>query len=499
MSKPGVVLASTLACLIASGCADRRQDWLGPDTQSLDNVAARARSLVNGSTYGGHPAVGLLLVGNALCTATLVGRRTVVTAAHCVKNASMEFRAGGTKFAVASYTAHPGYDPNAEEVRDDVAIVRLTSAPSIQPASLSSRAPYVGLQTTLIGYGRTAADADDAGTKRIGFRKASAVTQTEIQYQGSSGSTPNLCYGDSGGPSFATLGGVEVQTGVHSYILSPQGEQTCGLEGRDMRVDTYLSWLKTQANGDVFVDGVGPDTQPPVVKIVTPSAGAVAAGGNVTLRADVTDDIGLDHVDLFIDGQKQRTLQQGPYEFQITNLPLSGAHTLTVMATDRANNTAQDSVTINTAPDQDNEPPKVAIISPRQAEQVAADTEIKALVSDNVGVREVSLLVNGQKTRTLTQPPFNFNVSLPGGAVQLTVEAIDIAGNPGSMSISVSVPEGQAQQPGAPGTPGAPLGPPAQQGLGGTLSGGCNVGGSPAPPSALLLLLPLVLLRRRRR
>ena len=76
---------------------------------------------------------------------------------------------------------------------------------------------------------------------------------------------------------------------------------------------------------------------------------------------------------------------------------------------------------------------------------------------------------------------------------------IDIAGNPGSMSISVSVPEGQAQQPGAPGTPGAPLGPPAQQGLGGTLSGGCNVGGSPAPPSALLLLLPLVLLRRRRR
>jgi hypothetical protein len=56
------------------------------------------------------------------------------------------------------------------------------------------------------------------------------------------------CDGDSGGPAFATIGGVEVVVGVTS-----SGDAQCSQGGHDTRVDAYTSflspWLRATAEG----------------------------------------------------------------------------------------------------------------------------------------------------------------------------------------------------------------------------------------------------------
>ena len=68
-----------------------------------------------------------------------------------------------------------------------------------------------GQQVTLIGYGTTAETLTDAGTKRLAVNNVSEVEALRFSYVGSGGGVGNTCYGDSGGPAFATVGGKEAQ------------------------------------------------------------------------------------------------------------------------------------------------------------------------------------------------------------------------------------------------------------------------------------------------
>jgi hypothetical protein len=72
---------------------------------------ARGRyAIVNGKPYTGHPSVGMVRdEGGGFCTGTLVGKRTVVSAAHCVfPELSYSFEVGGQSYPVVRARAHPG-------------------------------------------------------------------------------------------------------------------------------------------------------------------------------------------------------------------------------------------------------------------------------------------------------------------------------------------------------------------------------------------------------
>ena len=101
--------------------------------------------------------------------------------------------------------------------------------------------------------------------------------------------------------------------------------------------DVYI--LKLDSKGWV-------DTTPPDVNIISPSDGAVL-GGTIEINLEATDDVELEKVTLYIDGNKIKEYTSGPYTYTWDSSKASeGAHTITVEAVDKTGNVGRKSVTV---------------------------------------------------------------------------------------------------------------------------------------------------------
>jgi len=333
MSNVSAVLGTlTSLAVLATAC--------GPAAPDSAPVGVRRSNIFNGQVYSGHPAVGELDIDQgSLCTATLIGKKTVLTAGHCAEGSSYTFIAGGASYKVAQVIAHPSF--NASTLANDIAVVILAQAPALTPIIASSKPPTVGQQVTLVGFGVTSEKGSDSGTKRIAHATISQVTQTRLVWNGASGGT---CYGDSGGPAFATIDGKEVQVGVTST-----GDPPCGTTDYDTRVDAFLSWIKQTAGGDVYEGAVDPptppaDTQAPQVAISSPASGATVQA-SVTVQANLTDNVGVTRATLAVDGATAATLSKSPWSFTVALA--AGQHTLQVAGYDAAGNRGQATVVVS--------------------------------------------------------------------------------------------------------------------------------------------------------
>jgi hypothetical protein len=338
--------------LAGGGCSPEWDDEIGNSTQAI----------VNGKAESGFPSVGRLSNSDGqLCTVSLIGHRTVLTAAHCVEGSSKpSVVLGGEMYEVASVDRHPQYTANCGEDRcyNDIAVLRLTKAPSVTPTSLSSTKPGFMDSITLVGFGSTG--IDEATQKpRNDYAKRSVTTNVAWTNDASVGFVSlvgggMICYGDSGGPSFAQVNGATVQIGVHSQLdlkFGPFNLSPCKTSAWDQRVDTHLDWIKTTAEQDVFVDGDKPDlpandppTEPddptpdppaadPVVtvpdasegssgalhvKIASPPHGTVLASGlQVTVDVEVGSDVPIFRVDLAINGHPAASRDAAPFSFPV--------------------------------------------------------------------------------------------------------------------------------------------------------------------------------------
>ena len=326
--------------MLAAGCGTGALDL------PADPVTSQARPLVNGKQYSGHPSVGRLVIqlggSGASCTATLVGKHTVLTAAHCVyPGANHRFKLGSGTYSTTQVVRHPQYTKTSQGASYDIALMRLQSDPPETPSEVSRKAPFKGQQLTLIGYGVTSTNAKDSGIKRIAANSVYQVTSTRFTFSGSGGDKGNTCSGDSGGPAFATVDGREVHLGVHSMASRP-----CGSRGINTRTDVFYSWLKTQAGGDLYEPP--PDTSAPVVTITRP-----ANGGEVrqdfTVQVMASDDRGVKSVELLLDGTRRGQEQGGQVAFSLSAISL-GQHTLTAKGVDAAGNTGTATIKVTVIP-----------------------------------------------------------------------------------------------------------------------------------------------------
>lgn len=201
-------------------------------------------SIINGSIDSGHRSVGT--VSPSGCSATLIGKRTVLTAAHCVTTGERDNFCTENHCMLGTATRHPGYVDDSGHP-NDVAVVRLDgdffAASGFVPTRIASTGPGTGDWIVLVGYGCTVWDTSIGyGIKRWGAAHIDEVDSTLYQFDGSNGEA-RICGGDSGGPAFRNTTS-DCQIGVHS---ARQG-WLFGADDIDMRVDVYASWIRSAAS-----------------------------------------------------------------------------------------------------------------------------------------------------------------------------------------------------------------------------------------------------------
>ncbi len=303
-----------------------------------ERLGAAASRIVNGTFDEGHPSVGALLSGlGSLCTATLVGARTVLTAGHCVEPGGEHlFVLDHQRWEVLEVVRFPDYSPQVVG-EFDVALAILREAPPAQPAAISALAPLRNQEVALVGLGATGQTSGGSGFKRVAKNTIAKISEMTLTYRFASGDVGNLCFGDSGGPSFARINGQDVQVGVHSFISG-----ICGHEGHDMRVDAFRDWIEKTAGGDVQVGGF-PDKEAPTVDIVAPTL-EDELYGKVSISVSATDKMGVTHINLSVDGKSVGSKSAAPYDFALDLA--SGEHHLEASAFDAAGNSASGRLTI---------------------------------------------------------------------------------------------------------------------------------------------------------
>lgn len=147
------------------------------------------------------------------CTATVVGERVVLTAAHCVDdNESGAIKLRGQRYSVTC-RRHPEY---ASDYTKDYALCitdRVVSGITYEVINTSIAYPQVGHPVVLLGYGCTENGHNQDENILYRSTQASVVRlpngsprsqQNFVEIKGESA----VCYGDSGGAAYIIIGGV---------------------------------------------------------------------------------------------------------------------------------------------------------------------------------------------------------------------------------------------------------------------------------------------------
>jgi hypothetical protein len=192
-----------------------------------------------------------------VCTATFIGPRSVLTAAHCIADVVLEVRMGPN---ARSPEERIGVQDLAEHPTDDVAILRLERSPSVPvtPLPVGGGGLRPDALVELAGYGQR---EDGIDQRRYAVSPVARITEDRIVVAGQG--RRGLCFGDSGGPALwlsPATGRVEV-VGVLSA-----GDTTCTDEDRYTRLSSRLDFIESElrdppvgyppvCDGDLTIEG----------------------------------------------------------------------------------------------------------------------------------------------------------------------------------------------------------------------------------------------------
>ncbi|ABO35695.1 periplasmic copper-binding protein [Methanococcus maripaludis C5] len=149
-----------------------------------------------------------------------------------------------------------------------------------------------------------------------------------------------------------------------------------------------------------------PDSTPPNVKIISPTAKSYAEGSEVSIKVQVTDESELYSVYARLDGYNIDLIESSGYYINILDDLEWGVHTLWIFATDIAGNSNYNQKVTFEINEGDITPPDVEIIEPENADSFEEDSSIfiKVQVTDDDSeIDSVMVMLDGTISFTLTK------------------------------------------------------------------------------------------------
>ncbi|MEZ0171739.1 trypsin-like serine protease [Microvirga sp. TS319] len=221
---------------------------------ALPLAATGAKAIVGGAEDQGPLAsrsVMVLSSNGGVCSAVVVARDVVLTAAHCVTGADehrVHFRDDAGEpvlIPLAARAVHPGYNEKAIQTRQrsiDLALVRIPEAlpARFERATLTAASPAKDATIVVGGYGLAReGDAKTTGTFRTASLKVTepyGPSRILLWTQGSG--AMGACQGDSGGP----MASGALIAAVTSWS-SPTRGKSCGGITQGILLGPQKDWI----------------------------------------------------------------------------------------------------------------------------------------------------------------------------------------------------------------------------------------------------------------
>ena len=190
----------------------------------------------------------------------------------------------------------------------------------------------------------------------------------------------------------------------------------------------------TQSDGKILWSAPIWVTQTNSGDTVAPTVSASQSGtsGNIIVSANASDDVGVTHVEFYVDNVLKATSNAAPYTATIDSTTLSnGSHTLVARAYDAGGNVGTSTpvtFSVNNGTAVDTTPPVVSA----SESGTSGTITLSANASDNVGVSKVEFYIDNVLKGTDTTTPFSMTLnstSLSNGSHALTAKAFDAANN----------------------------------------------------------------------
>jgi len=218
----------------------------------------------------------------------------------------------------------------------------------------------------------------------------------------------------------------------------------------DPGFDQYYGYGRVNAHASlVAAIGTAPEPEPepditdPLVSIASPDEGSTVSS-SITVSVSATDNVGVERVELYIDGTFFGTSATNPHDFYWnTNNLTDGYYEHSAIAYDTSGNIGHsNSVTVyvHNQQEEDITLPVVSITSPADGAHLSKLVKIKVLASDNIGVTRMQLYVDGllrvDTSASAISLPWNVKKASKGEHI-ISSKAYDAAGNVGTDSITI--------------------------------------------------------------
>ena len=233
-----------------------------------------------------HPTHG---IWGWFCSASVIGARWVVTAAHCIDAISqygdpltVSVAVGSPNLydpdlrliAIQSTSRHPGW--NRLDFTNDIGLIQLAADAGVTAAQLPSADVAVNSIIEAGGWGLTGFSPVPDGLFRRTSLTVVSDESTEKRFY-ARGTNTSVCSGDSGGPAVDASG---ILVGIHFFVEGIG----CGSYQHSAHTSVYdfLPWILSNAE-------VGGDSEPPVVLNVAADPVRISSIGTISALLDDRD------------------------------------------------------------------------------------------------------------------------------------------------------------------------------------------------------------------